>query len=205
MIDKTEISGEDTTGENSNVKEDTIEEIVQVEENVVETTDQVKDKMTEKKEISVEETIDNVKEDTFDKGATEEIDNVDESSAKTSKENNAPTNEIKNIPLDAVVHATVLLENSPQFQVTQSYLNLISQLIDSKEHLQRNIKTFRFGNITNLECGNNVYKHQVQVILEVKSSQLWESARSYLFRHLGTNRWTLQDGTEVSMVRIHQR
>jgi hypothetical protein len=72
-------------------------------------------------------------------------------------------------------------------------------------HLKRNIETFTFGNISNWDLGNGRHKHQIQVILQVKIAQLWESARSYLWRHLGTSTWTLKDGTEASLIRIHQR
>ena len=69
--------------------------------------------------------------------------------------------------------------------MTQNCFNSLSDIIDSKEHLQRNIEDFKFGNISNWEAGNQKYAHQMQVILKVKTGQLWESARGYLWRHLG--------------------
>ena len=103
------------------------------------------------------------------------------------------------------VFATVVLDNSPCNKVFKDHLDSISQIIDSKEHLQRNIENFHFGNISTWELGDYKFKHQIQVLLKVKTGALWESARSYLWRHLGTSTWTLHDGTEVTLVRIHQR
>jgi hypothetical protein len=123
------------------------------------------------------------------------------------EESNITKNEISNPPQDllSVVYATAVLDNSPHGQVTNKNIESISQIIDSKEHLQRNIEDFRFGNISSWELGNRKYMHQIQVILKVKTAQLWEGPRSYLWRHLGSSTWTLHDGTEASLIRIHQK
>ena len=93
----------------------------------------------------------------------------------------------------------------PRDQVTNKNIEAISQIIDSKEHLQCNIEDFRFENISSWELGNRKYKHQIAVLLKVKTAQLWESPISYFWRHLGSSTWTLQDGTEASLIRIHQK
>ena len=103
------------------------------------------------------------------------------------------------------VFATIVLDKSPRNKVFKDHLDSISQIIDSKEHLQRNIENFNFGNISTWELVDYKFKHQIQILLKVKTGTLSESARSYLWRHLGTSTWTLQDGTEVTLVRIHQR
>ena len=43
------------------------------------------------------------------------------------------------------VFATIVLDKSPRNKVFKDHLDLISQIIDSKEHLQRNIENFNFG------------------------------------------------------------
>ena len=101
--------------------------------------------------------------------------------------------------------STAVLRNSPHDQVTNKNIEAISQIIDSKEHLQCNIEDFRFENISSWELGNRKYKHQIALLLKVKTAQLWESPRSYLWRQLGSSTWTLQDGTEASLIRIHQK
>jgi len=103
------------------------------------------------------------------------------------------------------VFATANLDNSTRDRVFKDQIDSISQIIDYKEHLRRNIEGFKFGNISTWELSDKKFKHQIQVSLKVKTGQLWESARSYLWRHLGSSTWTLQDGTEFSLTRIHQR
>ena len=55
--------------------------------------------------------------------------------------------------------STAVLKNSPHDQVTNKNIESISQIIDSKEHLQHNIEDFRFGNISSWELKNRKYKH----------------------------------------------
>jgi hypothetical protein len=105
----------------------------------------------------------------------------------------------------AVVYATVVLANSIYDQVTKSQIDSLSKIIDSKDHLQRNILDFKFSNISTWEMGNRKFKRQIQVVLEVNTLHVWENARSYLWRHLWASSWSLQDGTEISLVRIHQK
>ena len=114
-------------------------------------------------------------------------------------------NEKQAIPTSVVVYATAVLENCPYSKVNSNHIDSLSNIIDSKDQLQSTIEDFKFGNITTWEYGINKFKHQIGVILDVKTAQLWESARGYLFKHLGTSTWTLNDGTEVNLIRIHQR
>ena len=48
----------------------------------------------------------------------------------------------------AVVFATTVLGNSIHDQVTRSQMDSLSKIIDSKDHLQRNIIDFKFSNIS---------------------------------------------------------
>jgi hypothetical protein len=64
----------------------------------------------------------------------------------------------------ALVYATAVFKSSPFSQITQHYFNYLSDIIDSKEHLQKNIEDFKFGNISSWEAGNQKYDHQIQVI-----------------------------------------
>lgn len=130
-----------------------------------------------------------------------------ESGEAETKSDKAKSSEIPglNKPADALVYGTVDLESSPYNQVTRSQIDSVSKIIDCKEHLQRNISDFEFGKISSWNSGHQRYKHQIQLIIQVKTAQLWESPRSYLWRHLGTSVWTLEDGTQVSISRIHQK
>ena len=105
----------------------------------------------------------------------------------------------------AIVYETVVLDDCPHNQVMRNHIDTISKIIDCKEHLQTNIEDFKFGNISSWDLSNQKFKHQIQIILKVKTVQLWKSPRGYLWRHLGSSNWTLHDGTAVSLVSIHQK
>ena len=50
----------------------------------------------------------------------------------------------------------------------------------------------------------NEFEHIVAVKLIVNTAQLWESPRSYIWKHLGNNSvWTRGNGTEIRLSRIH--
>ena len=82
---------------------------------------------------------------------------------------------------------TAVFKNSPFSQLTRNNMNSLSDIIYSKEHLQRNIEDFKFGNVSTWKAENQKFDHQMQVIIKVKTVQLWESARGYLWKYLGTS------------------
>ena len=86
----------------------------------------------------------------------------------------------------ALVYAPAVLENSPFHQVTRNQMDSLNKIIDSKEHLQRNILDFNFGSISSWEMGNQKFEQQIQIILKIKTAKLWENARSYFWKHLWT-------------------
>ena len=49
------------------------------------------------------------------------------------------------------------------------------------------------------------FKHIVQFRIYLKTVNLWENARSYLWKHLGRDRWDRSNGTIISVHRIHQK
>ena len=156
--------------------------------------------------VEVEEETD-VKElelvEKIETSETEDISNAADMEKTTvvEKEDQPANRSIETV----IVYATAVLENSPDSQVTRSHIDSLSKIIDCKEHLQRNIEDFKFGKLSSWELGNKMFDHQIQVTLKVKTTQLWESPRGYLWRHLGTSTWTLQDGTSVSLIKIHQK
>ena len=116
---------------------------------------------------------------------------IQEKKITTSEENTIKKNDVQNKSENVFVNAIAVLDNCPNNLVTRNNLDSLSQIIDNKDHLQRNNEIFKFGNISNWEFGNGRYKHKIQVIIQVKTAQLWESARSYLWKHLGTSTWIL--------------
>ena len=107
----------------------------------------------------------------------------------------------------ALVYATAALKYCPHSIVDEVTLDAISKIFSSKEHLRNNISSFQFGNIRNrpMYRGAIQYMHEVEFSLKVMKNKLWEPARSYVWKNLGTSCWTLHDGTEVTFNKIHQK
>ena len=111
---------------------------------------------------------------------------------------------VANADID-IIHATVVFNESPCVNMNNNCLKSIIQMMDSKEHLQRNLPKVKFGKVRKWNLENAKFKHEMDMVIHVKKSYLWEPARKYLWRHLGTSSWNLTDGTEVSFVRIHKK
>ena len=101
--------------------------------------------------------------------------------------------------------ATAVISNSNSSQVTTANIGDLSYILKSKDHLCRNISYLNFQNFRTFRLNNGNYEHSVQIEIGVRTGNLWESARSYIFHHLGRDTWTLNDGARISMIRIHQR
>ena len=104
------------------------------------------------------------------------------------------------------VHAIASLQNSSHNIVDDVTLGSILEIVSNKEHLRRNIHEVNVGNIRNRQMYRSTkFEHEVELSVQVKKNDLWESARSYLWKNLGTSIWTLHDGTQVSFRRSHQK
>ena len=105
-----------------------------------------------------------------------------------------------------LIHVTVSLKNSPQCRVDNACQNSIFKIMDSKEHLKRNIIKGKVEAIRNTGSNDDKYEHEVDMFLQVRTGSLWEPARTYIWKHLGNgSSWKLQDGTEVLFVKIHRK
>jgi hypothetical protein len=103
------------------------------------------------------------------------------------------------------VFATAVIDNSSRSQVTSTEINTLTSIIKSKDHLNRNIKFIDYRLIGTQHLGSGKFNHSLQVEMDVDTLNLWENDRSYLHHHLGKDTWTLQDGTFISLIRIHQK
>ena len=70
-------------------------------------------------------------------------------------------------------------------------------IIDSNDHIRRNVCKIKFGNVKTEKLENSRFKHEMEVTFHVKTQNLWENARSYLRKHFGGSNWKLQDGIEL--------
>ena len=93
------------------------------------------------------------------------------------------------------VYATAEFENSPYNTLMEDDLKSLEKYLFSEKHLQDNIENYEF------ECVSN---SQVNLKINVKIERLWETARQYLWKHIGgTNYWDRQNGTRIRIKRIH--
>ena len=104
----------------------------------------------------------------------------------------------------SLVHVTALLQNSPHATVKDECLKAILEILNNKEHVRENISDIIIGNIFNQKT-YAAFNHRVEILLHVKKSRLWERAQRYIWKHIGTCRWSLPDGTQISFNKIHQK
>ena len=105
-------------------------------------------------------------------------------------------------PSVETVFATAVISHSNSSQVTNSDVNYLLRIIRSKEHLNQNILSVDLGSVQSFREDGSKFEHKVQVMVHVKTINLWENSRSYIYHHLGKDIWTLRDGTEVSLFAI---
>jgi hypothetical protein len=104
-----------------------------------------------------------------------------------------------------VIEATAIVETSPNETLANDELESIYRYIASKAHLIKNIAGAKAQYLSSREFRHLKYKHTVGVKIIVKTANLWEGARSYIWRHLGgDNTWTRGNGTRITLVKIHQ-
>ena len=72
-----------------------------------------------------------------------------------------------------------------------------------KEHLRKNILKIQAGRQTNRKLRNGAFKHTLELRIVVRTGNLWENARKYIWRNLGQDMWTRKDGSTLTLDRIH--
>ena len=108
------------------------------------------------------------------------------------------------------VDASIILEKSPLdkvYIVPGNIKNIkpVCDIIDSKEHMRRNVDNIRFGNAASSVMSEGKFRHEIQVTFHVKRNLIREKASTYIRKHLGSSKWTLDDGTDVTFIRIHEK
>ena len=106
-------------------------------------------------------------------------------------------------PSTVPVYCIAVLENCPDEKLSQEYEDSLRRYLASEEHLSRNILSAQFVHETTRSLRNS-FTHTVAVLLQVKTERLWESAASYIRKHLGaSNEWSRGNGTVIKLSRIH--
>ena len=112
---------------------------------------------------------------------------------------------VRTLPELIEVHATAIFDQSPTQYLAQEEFESLGRFITNLEHLQRNIKNVVVDSYSTSTLGDGKFKHTACIRIYVKSERLWESGRSYVWKHLGQDIWERGNGTCISLRKIHQK
>ena len=101
-------------------------------------------------------------------------------------------------PEVVVIHGTAVIDNSPFNLLAQEEVESISRFITQKEHMKKNIENIEYSLLSSRNSEGDLFRHTVSLKVFVKTVNLWETPRSYIFRHVG------QDAFSEEMVRISE-
>ena len=109
-------------------------------------------------------------------------------------------------PALITIHASAVIENSPYAEFMEEEWQSLNRFIISKEHLQKNVASVRHCESISSESPGGRFRHVVRIQIDVRTESLWETPRSYLWRHIGQeNSWNRSNGTIITLTRIHQK
>ena len=136
----------------------------------------------------------------IDKSAEDACNNDTNVSSSDSKEmreekdkSNETENEVKTVEVNEIVqkvnndvikiYATCIIEKSPYDKQCDEDIETVYKIIGSKDHLAKNILDVKaFPCYSNRHRGK--FQHFINLQLFVKTTYLWEEARSYIWKHL---------------------
>ena len=108
--------------------------------------------------------------------------------------------------LDVVeLFATAVFANSSYSQLNQDEFQSLGRFATSSEHLARNIVRVIIDRHDSRSAADGKFVHSAQVRIHVRTNRLWESPRSYVWKHLGQDTWDRGNGTRITIRRIHQK
>merc|ERR1712142_1115344 len=89
----------------------------------------------------------------------------DEACADGKKNQDLPEN------YDATIHVTVFINNSPKSKIENDIYKSIFNIIDSKDHMKRNVGRVRVENVKNRSLDAGKFRHEATFIFFVDSSR----------------------------------
>ena len=128
---------------------------------------------------------------------------VDHKKNENHESESEATNKVREYPAVVVVFATAVIDDSPEKIMSQSEFNNLEKLIFRENHLKANIVKFEHGENFTREMRKNCFKHTIELRIHVSTKNLWEGARSYVWKHFGQNEWSKRNGSSVVFNRIH--
>ena len=112
---------------------------------------------------------------------------------------------VKNEPEESLVFGVVSFNNSPNSSLSKSDLKSLEGLIFRQNHMKENILKLEYGEYFSKKSRNQSFSHTIEIKLLVSTKKLWENARSYIWRHFGQSEWENNDGTKLTVNRIHMK
>ena len=80
-----------------------------------------------------------------------------------------------------------------------------TRFITQKEHMKKNIENIEYSLLSSRNSEGGLFRHTVGLKVFVKTVNLWETPRSYIFRHVGQDTWQRGNGSDIRILRIHQK
>lgn len=137
-------------------------------------------------------------------GKSEEVMEASDVNKKVDAMQNSDSKSTNNGNETVLVYSQVNFENCPKRVLTANELKVVEEILFRKDHLKQNIRSYEFGHYgTRHSDDGQDYAHTLDLKLYVETGRLWETPRSYVFRHMGQDTWTVNDGTQISLNRIH--
>ena len=110
------------------------------------------------------------------------------------------------LPEIVVVYAKACFASCPVNSLSHDDLESLSRFINSKDHLQKNIANIQFESVRfDGVDDRGLFEHSVQVKLAVLRRNLWQGARAYVSKHLGSEIWERSNGSTIVLNRINQK
>ena len=132
--------------------------------------------------------------------STKSVVSNEPSASVTAANTSQPPRDVNDI---TVVHATAIFEDSPCGTLIQEDYNSLQKFILSEEHLVKNICHLESHHLSSRELRSCAFKHTLEIKIHVKCSNLWEPARTYIWKHLGKADYKRSNGTRINLVKIH--
>ena len=104
------------------------------------------------------------------------------------------------------VYALATIKKSPCARLAEDELASVGRFITSEEHLRKNIANIHYDEVYCKGVDiNGTYEHSVQIRIQVRRCNLWQGARAYIWKHLGSDIWERSNGSTIMLTRIHQK
>ena len=87
----------------------------------------------------------------------------------------------------------------------QDEVDSMVRFLTNKDYLSRNIQNIEYNLLSSREFRGGKYKHTVGLKIHVKTANLWEGPRNYLWKHIGQDTWSRGNGSSINVVKIHQK